>query len=289
MVTRLTTDTIPEYYDEGSLPWPWPEDEVPERIPIEPVQSPAIKHLLMLLSYHYLELGLTPFIDTNFPLRFNPNNRRVFIAPDILVSFDVDLTLFLDKNSYDLWEVGKPPEFALEVASVSTHRKDLYEKPDIYAYLGVDEYWMFDPKGGELYEQTLAGYRLVDGRYEPIEIALNEHGLESGYSEALGLRLCWIERSRQSELVAVQPDFVFMPDDFTNFQLLLQDADTGLYVLNPHGVGRQRASAEADRQCAEADRQRAESELHAERERAELAEAEVARLREEFRRMMGQS
>ena len=68
------------------------------------------------------------------------------------------------------------------MASRSTYRRDLYEKPGIYAGIGVAELWMFDPTGGELYGQALMGSNLVEGEYEPIEIAENEHGLPSGYS-----------------------------------------------------------------------------------------------------------
>lgn len=266
MVVR-TTDKIPEYYDEGFLPWPWPEDEVPERIPIEMMQASAIKYLWMLLSEYY-GLGLTMFSDTNIPIRFDPGNRRVFIAPDICIAFDVDAIAIGVRESYDLWEVGKPPDFVLEVASRSTYRKDLYEKPEIYAYIGAGEYWLFDPTGGELYGQALTGYRLVNGIYEPIEIFLNEHGVESGYSAALGLRLCSVTRSRQSDLAVVQPGLVFFDNYHYPASLLMQEPDTGLYLVDVRGQSKQ---AEARTEQAEA--------------RAENAEAENARLRERIRQM----
>ena len=259
MATRAT-QKIPEYYDEGCLPWPWPEDEVPERIPIEMMQSPAIKYLWLLLSEYY-GLGLTMFSDTNIPIRFNPGNRRVFIAPDICLAFDVDAMAIIIRESYDLWEVGKPPDFVLEVASRSTYRKDLYEKPEIYAYIGVGEYWLFDPTGGELYGQGLTGYRLVNGMYEPIEIAPNEHDVESGYSAALGLRLCSVVRSRQSDLIAAQPNLIFFDDYHNPTSPLMQEPDTGLYLVDVRGQG-----------------ERAEA-------RAQQAEAENARLRERLRQM----
>ena len=71
---------------------------------------------------------------------------------------------------------------------------------------------MFDPTDGYLYGQALAGFLLVDGRYEPIDVAPNEHGLESGYSEALRLRLCSLERSRLPELEWIQPDLSLRDD-----------------------------------------------------------------------------
>ncbi len=295
MVTRFTTDTIPEYYDEGSFPWPWPEDELPERIFIEMLQASTIEMIGQYLKDLQEHLGdiASLFMISNIPIRYDPSNRRVFIAPDWYISFDVDMEAISEKLSYDVWEVGKPPEFALEVASPSTYRKDVYEKPDIYAYIGIGEYWMFDPTGGELYGQALSGYRLVDGGYEPIETALNEHGLESGYSEVLRLRLCAIEKSRRSELLAVQPDMeMVFQEDYNPAQLLVQDAETGLYLLNAKGIAAQadraetRAGrAEVERYTAQVERDGLWAELDAERERAEHVEAENAELRERIRRM----
>ncbi len=96
------------------------------------------------------------------------------MAPDFYFFRNVNIPAIRDKTAYNLREVGKPPEFVLEVASPSTYEKDLDEKPDIYAGIGVSEYWMFDPTGGDLYGQALMGFKLVDGKYEPIEIVPNE-------------------------------------------------------------------------------------------------------------------
>ena len=137
------------------------------------------------------------FIESNIPIRTNPNNLRDGAAPDLCRSRNVNAPAIYDQTGYNLWEVGKPPEFVLEVASESTYENDLYEKPGIYAAMGIDEYWMFDPTGGDLYGQALTGFKLVDGEYEPIEITPNEHGLMSGYSEELGVRLCAVEESRR--------------------------------------------------------------------------------------------
>ncbi len=43
-------------------------------------------------------------------------------------------------NTYLLWEVGKPPDFILEIGSRSTARSDLGSMRDLYAELGVGEY-----------------------------------------------------------------------------------------------------------------------------------------------------
>ena len=81
----------------------------------------------------------------------------------------------------------------LEVASPTTGRADYTEKRADYERYGVGEYWRFDPSGGEYHDAALAGDRLVDGEYEPIEIEALDEGRLRGYSEALGLYVCWEE------------------------------------------------------------------------------------------------
>ena len=273
MVTNLT-DTTREIH--GISPVPIDPDNLPDRIPHEMLQSPTIKQTTAILEYYIDTLDFV-FLDINIPIRYDPANRRLFAAPDIYISFDVDFEAIREETSYNLWDVGKPPEFALEVASPSTYRNDLDEKPSIYARIGIREYWMFDPKGGELYGRALSGYRLVDGAYQPIEIAPNEHGLQCGYSRELGLRLCAVDRSQRTDLIAAQPNIVFM-EDHNPSQLMFQDAETGLYLLNVRGL-----KAEHDR--VESERDSAQTELDTANARAARAEAEVARLREQLRRL----
>ena len=88
--------------------------------------------------------------------------------------------------------MGKPPDWVLEIDSASTGREDVGRKWDIYAHIGIPEYWRFDPsKESEYHGQKLAGDRLVDGVYEPIELTTAPDGLLKGYSEMLALSLCW--------------------------------------------------------------------------------------------------
>ena len=63
-------------------------------------------------------------------------------------------------NTYRLWEVGKAPDFVLEIGSASTAEADLGRKRELYAELGVAEYWRYDATGGEFYGDPLVGERL---------------------------------------------------------------------------------------------------------------------------------
>ena len=79
---------------------------------------------------------------------------------------------------------------ALEAASRHTWRADIEVKPGFYASLGIREYWRFD-ETGEFHGARLAGDRPVDGRYHPIMVDELPDGELRGYSETLGLYLCW--------------------------------------------------------------------------------------------------
>ena len=119
--------------------------------------------------------------------------------PDLVVAFGVDPDAIEANNGYEINEVGKPPDFVVEVASRHTGRTDYTNKRDDYATFGVQEYWRFDYTGGRYHDAPLAGDRLVDGRYEPIPLADDRpgkmYGMPSGYSEVLGLYLCWNDGS----------------------------------------------------------------------------------------------
>ena len=301
MATSMTATARRVKPAKGTLVF-YEDNLVDGRVPIEMMQSDAIKQTNAALNYleDDEDEGFV-FMDSNLPIRLESEDLRISIAPDYYRSKNVPVALIRDDTGYNLWEIGKPPEFALEVASRSTYRRDLYEKPDVYARIGVSELWMFDPTGGELYGQALMGFMLADGEYEPVEIAGNEHGLPSGYSEELGLRLCALEWSKREEILAAQPNMErVLAANFQPWQLLFQNVETGEYIINMRALRdeyrrveaerdmeRMRAEAErASRQSAESRAESAESRAEsaearaeAERERADALEAELRRLR----------
>ena len=111
--------------------------------------------------------------------------------PDLLVVRDGDRELMEEQRGYAIDSQGKAPDFVLEVASPTTGRVDYTDKRADYERFGISEYWRFDPSGGEYHDAALAGDRLVDGVYEPIVIDGIGEGRLRGYSDALGLYVCW--------------------------------------------------------------------------------------------------
>ena len=140
------------------------------------------------------EPGQTVFISSSTFLCYDPTNLNRRLQPDIYVAFGVEEPAIRDRDAgYLPWEVGKQPDFVLELASVSTARNDLTRKRDIYAMMGIPEYWRFDATGGEFYGAPLAGEHLVDGSYESLTMTDEPDGHPKGYSPILGLTLAWVD------------------------------------------------------------------------------------------------
>jgi Uma2 family endonuclease len=109
-------------------------------------------------------------------LYYVQNFPKLRIASDLMVIFDVPPG---GRDNYKIWEEGRVPAVIFEMTSPGTRLEDQSFKKDLYEGLGVQEYWLFDPKG-EWIEQKLLGYRLRGEIYEPIT---------DGCSEPLQLRL----------------------------------------------------------------------------------------------------
>ena len=127
------------------------------------------------------------------PVGNTARQRRGVRVPDLLIAFNIDRPHIIAQRGYSIADQGKPPDFVLEVASIHTAQNDYTWKRVDYAGFGIPEYWRFDPTGGRLYDAALAGDRLVDGNYQPIQIVPGEEAQQWGHSAVLGLDVCWEE------------------------------------------------------------------------------------------------
>ena len=113
--------------------------------------------------------------------------------PDLLIAFNADPAAYRESNAYVISEQGKPPDFVLEIVSPSSRRRDRVTKRQVYAGLGIPEYWRFDETDGPR-RVKLAGDRLSpEGPYRPIAIERLADGTLQGYSAVLDLYLRWEE------------------------------------------------------------------------------------------------
>ena len=203
---------------------PLPDAEPPDDLML---QNPDIHYALQILYDLVVGDRTDVFIDTNSIVYYDPTDRNRRVQPDVYIAFDVDADTIRHRNGYVIWEVGKPPDFVLEVASESTADNDTGYKRDLYARLGVQEYWRFDRTGGELYGAGLAGEYLEGGAYRPVPIRTDADGAEWGYSPMLRLNL----RGRDGRLE-------------------LQDPVTGEVLTDRRGQRLARIAAEDERDAA---------------------------------------
>ena len=221
--------------------------EEPERIEDDMEQWPTVFRISRLLYERYQDRP-DVFINGGGFVSYDVTDGNRRVAPDLFIAFDVDVAgIYENLPNFWIWEIGKAPDFVMEVASPSTAANDLGWKRELYQRLEIQEYWRFDPTGGRLYGKPITGERLVAGRYEEYELEFGAGGSVRGPSELL--------------------DVVFHWDGRQEFDVL--DPATGLTIDK-------RVAAEARANAEQARANAAEA-------RAVAAEAELARLRAQLR------
>ena len=185
-MTATTTLTPPP--DDGyARPATLPD---PPKPPDAMQQSPHIFRAYAILDAYFRDRP-DVLVGGRGYLCYDTRDRSRWVRMDCVVAFAVDPEAIIARNGYVISEVGKPPEFVLEVASESTGRLDYTAKRAVYAEYGVAEYWCFDRSGGQYHDRSLSGDRLVNGRYEPLPLDTGADGVIRGYSPVLGLELHW--------------------------------------------------------------------------------------------------
>ena len=173
---------------------------------------------------------------------------RTAASPDILVTFGIEKKL---RRTYKVWEEGKAPDFVMEFPIKRTYQDDLDGKVSHYAAMGIPEYFLYDVDRCYL-PYPLMGFRLVEDTYKQVSSTV-DGGI---HSEVLNL----------------------------NFHLL----DDGFGLFDPVAKRWLQTSTEAARERIQQAKERAQQEVEARQaltERAEQAEAEITRLREELARL----
>lgn len=125
------------------------------------------------------------YVSGNMLLYYEEGNPEAAVAPDVFVVIGAEKR---DRSSYMLWREPKAPDFVLEITSKSTVSQDQGVKKGLYAFLGVVEYFQYDPTADYL-EPPLQGYRLVNGNYEAIPPTEKAEERIVIHSNTLGLDL----------------------------------------------------------------------------------------------------
>ena len=237
--------------------------EEPERIEDDMDQWPTVFRIAGLLYERYQDCP-DVFINGGGFVSYDVTNGNRRVAPDLFIAFDVDAAgIYENLPNFWIWEIGKAPDFVLEVASPSTAANDLGWKRELYQRLEIQEYWRFDPTGGRLYGKPIAGERLVNGEYEEYLLEYGVEGSVRSHSELLDV----VFHYNGEEFDALDPATGLTIDKRVAAETRADAAETRADAAETRAI-----VAEAEISLERAARSQAET-------RAEAAEAELARLR----------
>jgi Uma2 family endonuclease len=129
---------------------------------------------------HYFQ-GQQVYVSGDLLVYYEEGNPKKFVVPDAFVVKGVPPG---ERRVFKTWVERRSPDVAIETTSRKTKKKDTVTKPELFAKLGIQEYFLFDPTQDYL-DPPLQGYRIGDGVYSRIDVAVDGTLL----SEELGLRL----------------------------------------------------------------------------------------------------
>jgi Uma2 family endonuclease len=142
-------DEVAYYYDSH----PTKEDLMGETSP----HSTLVHYLMDVLQQLFRGQQCAVYENLNFYQTANPIEYP--IAPDIAVIKGAN---FQRLRSWRVGKTGPTPQVVFEIASEETWNKDLEEKPERYARMGVKEYFAYDPYERPL-RRTKTGARRLFG------------------------------------------------------------------------------------------------------------------------------
>lgn len=178
------------------------------------------------------------YVTGNLLLFYEEGIRWRHVSPDAMVVHGVPQGR---REQYKLWEEGKAPSVVFEITSRSTRSEDLGTKKGLYAYLGIPEYVLFDPRE-EYLKPRLRIYRLEDDEYRLLDP-------EEAFLASVGLNVVVLDGA-----------------------LRLQDPESGRLLPTV-------AETDARARESEARAQESEARAQASEARAREAEQELAKLR----------
>ena len=226
-------------------------------------------------------------------LRRRYREQRVYVASDLLLYYEEgvptkfvvpDGFVVLDcapgrRRTFKIWEEDRTPDVVFEVTSRGSRREDEVSKPQVYARLGVREYFLYDPSA-EYLDPPLQGFRMAEGRYQRIAVDPETGELTC---DRLGITL------------RLEGDDLQMHDRQTGQQLPTEAEAEQAARLQEQAARRQEQAARRQEQAARRQEQAARRQEQAAREAAEARAAaaesrsaelacELERLQEELKR-----
>ncbi|NJK64461.1 MAG: Uma2 family endonuclease [Synechococcaceae cyanobacterium SM2_3_1] len=200
----------------------------------------SYEHLQVLIATFYILTaylkGQQAVVLSDQFLYYVEGRPSARVAPDVMVIFNVAPG---GRGNYKIWEEGEVPSVIFEMTSESTRERDWGFKKNLYEQLGVQEYWLFDPKGEWISEQ-LQGYRLdAEGVYRRIQ---------DRYSQVLQLRL------------VVEGELIGFYRQDTNERLWPPNEFSAALDQEKQRADQEKQRADQEKQRADQEKQRADQE-----------------------------
>ena len=259
MAIHEKEEHIPSAPTDASIFYP---EEDGEPMAVSDLHRRILMRTLQVFDEHFKQ-NPEVYVSGDILMYYVEGDPRKSVSPDVLVAFGLGKK---PRRNYLVWVEGKVPDFAMEFSSKNTYQNDLGRKMELYASLGIRDYFLSDIEGLYL-PAPLMGFTLVDGRYVPISANV-DGGL---HSPALNLDFHIDDVGRWLHTPVRNLDF---PADVMG--LGIYDPVRDAWLQTPA------ESALAQAELASARAENAEA-------RAENAEAEVARLQEELARLQARS
>ncbi len=132
-------------------------------------------HILLMFTFRFM---LDEYFRTTEHVYVGSNLMCYYVAGDPTKSISPDVFVVRgaaqgERRVYKFWE-EPAPNVVLEISSRKTRKEDLGKKKDLYAWLGVREYFVFDPEyklqpplrafrlhGADLVEEMVLGNRAM--------------------------------------------------------------------------------------------------------------------------------
>lgn len=234
-------------------------------------------YLIHLLQRFFAEQ--VAYVSGNLLIYYVEGDNTKAVAPDCFVAFGVGRH---KRRTFKIWEEGVGPAVVVEISSRKTRREDLTTKKQLYAQLGVREYFIYDPTADYL-RPPLVGFTLTPTGYQPMAPLLREERpgkflLTPGastppvlISQTLGLRL------------TLSPHNDLLLYDLATGERLLTDEEAR-HQAEIRATTAEGRATDAEERATDAEVRATDAEVRA----AQIA-AENARLRAELARLRGET
>jgi len=178
-----TFESFIEWVDEDTSA-EWEEGEVVFMSPASTLHQMLVGFLYAVLRAYVERHQLGVVLSAPFKMKLPGYGAE----PDIL--------FILKENEGRLRKtfLDGPADLVIEVVSPDSIARDRIKKYNDYGVAGVAEYWIIDAE-----QETAEFYRLVDGRYQPVETP--EDSYTSATLPGFTIPLDWLRRNRQPALI----------------------------------------------------------------------------------------